>query len=101
MAFPGRKAAIFVHGCFWHGHDCPMFVRPKTRAEFWAAKIQANRFRDERADLALQAAGWRRLVVWECAVRGRARRPLEAVLGCCEAFLSGSAETSEIGGDWT
>lgn len=64
------RAAIFVHGCFWHGHDCRFFKWPKTRPAFWRKKIQNNRASDFRASKALRAAGWRVGVVWECAIRG-------------------------------
>jgi len=80
LVFPRFRAVVFVHGCFWHGHDCPMFKLPVTRAEFWAAKIKGNRARDARAHNGLAAAGWRAMVLWECALRGPGRRPLEAVL---------------------
>jgi len=69
IAFIGRRAAIFVHGCFWHGHHCPRGARaPKTNAAYWAAKIARNRARDAAAQQALAAQGWRCLVVWECAL---------------------------------
>src|SRR5262245_13588963 len=53
LIFPARRAVLFVHGCFWHGHSCPMFRLPLSRQEFWAAKIEANRVRDARAVEAL------------------------------------------------
>jgi len=85
IVLPKWRAVIFAHGCFWHGHDCPMFVWPKTRAEFWRDKIARNREADARAQAALAATGWRRAVVWECALRGRARLPLgEPVRRCAE-----------------
>jgi len=89
-----------VHGCFWHGHDCPLFRHPATRADFWEAKIAANRRRDAQADVALESAGWRRLTIWECAVRGRARRPLSETLDACAAFLGSQATTVELAGCW-
>ncbi|RZZ89657.1 DNA mismatch endonuclease Vsr [Pseudoxanthomonas winnipegensis] len=64
------QVAIFVHGCFWHGHDgCRYATVPRTRTEFWAAKISANATRDTRSIAALTALGWRVIVVWECALR--------------------------------
>lgn len=63
-------AAIFVHGCFWHGHDCSLFKLPGTREEFWRQKIGRNKVNDQKASVALIAAGWRVGVVWECAIRG-------------------------------
>ncbi len=70
LAFPGLRAVVFVNGCFWHGHDCPKFILPKTRTEFWAAKIARNRARDASVLEELSARGWRTRVVWECALKG-------------------------------
>lgn len=64
-----HHAVVFVHGCFWHGHDCPLFTWPKTREDFWRTKIEGNRARDTRAINALTAAGWRVAIVWECSLR--------------------------------
>lgn len=100
MVFPRFRAAIFVHGCFWHGHDCPMFKLPGTRQEFWSAKIVGNRQRDQRKASELEAAGWRILTVWECSLRGPARRPLGEVTGCCSAFLKTGEIRCELSGDW-
>jgi len=70
VVMKGRKVALFVHGCFWHGHDCPRGARkPKANADYWNAKIDRNRARDARVEAALTAAGWRVLVVWECRLR--------------------------------
>jgi DNA mismatch endonuclease (patch repair protein) len=70
IAFVGRRAAIFVHGCFWHGHDCPRGARaPKANADYWSAKIARNRARDAAAEAALRDRGWRVFTVWECALR--------------------------------
>jgi DNA mismatch endonuclease (patch repair protein) len=73
IVYAGRKLAIFVHGCFWHGHDCPRGARaPKANAEYWRGKIARNRSRDERTLAALSATGWRTLVVYECELKDRA-----------------------------
>ena len=70
VVMKGRRTALFVHGCFWHGHDCPRGGRkPKANADYWLAKIARNRARDERAVADLAAAGWRVLIVWECEMR--------------------------------
>jgi len=67
LVFPSRRQVIFVHGCFWHRHRCHLGDRcPKTRREFWLAKLTANRRRDAKNQKALRAAGWRVLIVWEC-----------------------------------
>lgn len=70
VVLPGRRIVIFVHGCFWHGHQhCRYATTPSTRTEFWAIKLDNNRKRDIRDLAALQAAGWRTLVIWECYLR--------------------------------
>lgn len=69
LAFPKYKAVVFIHGCFWHGHDCRYFKVPQTRTAFWLDKINANRQRDVRQLAQLKQAGWRVLVIWECATR--------------------------------
>lgn len=75
IVLPKYRAAIFVHGCFWHGHDCPLYRLPGTRPDFWRNKIDRNRASDRRARDALLAAGWRVAVVWECALRGAGTDP--------------------------
>ena len=69
ICFPGRRVAIFVHGCFWH--RCPHCgpSRPKTHREFWEAKFVRNRARDERDNALLVSAGWTVIVVWECRLK--------------------------------
>lgn len=69
IVFPSRKAAIFVHGCFWHGHGCRIGQLPKSRLDYWTPKIAANSARDDRKHAALAAAGWRSLVVWQCELK--------------------------------
>jgi DNA mismatch endonuclease (patch repair protein) len=70
IVLPGRKLALFVHGCFWHGHDCAHGrVTARRNAHYWTAKIAANRERDERKRVALAALGWYVEVVWECECR--------------------------------
>ena len=70
IVLPCYHAVILVHGCFWHGHDCPFFKLPGTRREFWEQKIGGNRIHDKKTRTALLALGWRVGVVWECAIRG-------------------------------
>lgn len=66
MAFLGRKKAVFVHGCYWHGHRCKLGRMPKSRVEFWSKKIADNKARDRRAMARLRRQGWKALVIWEC-----------------------------------
>ena len=61
---------LFVHGCFWHGHKCPLGRIPKSRVEFWTDKIVTNKTRDEKNLDKLKALGWDCLVVWECQLKG-------------------------------
>lgn len=79
LTFPMYKAAIQVNGCFWHRHLCHLFKWPKTRREFWQAKLEANVARDNRNIADLEELGWRVLIVWECAIKGKSRRPVTEV----------------------
>jgi DNA mismatch endonuclease (patch repair protein) len=70
IVMPSKKIAIFVHGCFWHAHKgCKYAKVPATRPDFWAAKLQANVERDQKAIETLTTMGWRVLCVWECSTR--------------------------------
>lgn len=71
MVFTLRRKVIFVHGCFWHGHDCPLGRIPKSRVEFWVGKITGNKARDERNLDRLRALGWACLVIWECQLKNQ------------------------------
>ena len=74
IVYTGRKLAIFVHGCFWHGHECARGARmPKANASYWESKIARNRARDEKTLAAYAAMGWRTLVVYECELKDKAR----------------------------
>jgi len=95
---PKHRAAIFVHGCFWHGHDCSLFKMPGTRQEFWSGKIETNRVRDARVDEMLAQQGIRRLSIWECAFRGPGKLGLEATLQATAEWLRGRDERGEIRG---
>jgi DNA mismatch endonuclease (patch repair protein) len=67
IVFRRKKQAIFVHGCFWHGHPCPRGGRaPKTNSEYWKEKLQRNERRDRKAVESLRLMGWAVLVIWEC-----------------------------------
>jgi DNA mismatch endonuclease, patch repair protein len=79
-----QRKAIFVHGCFWHGHtECAKgTTRPKTRPEFWQNKISANMARDRRVITELKQLGWKALTIWECQLRDT-----EAVTAALSRFL--------------
>ncbi|MFN3351470.1 very short patch repair endonuclease [Pseudorhodoplanes sp.] len=98
IVFPAYKAAVFVHGCFWHGHDCRFFRLPGTRREFWSAKIERNRSRDAEVAAALKKAGWRRLVVWECTLRGQPREAVCAIADQIADWLISTNTDEQIRG---
>lgn len=73
LTFASRRCVIFVHGCFWHGHDCLRGARmPKTNVSYWRRKIERNRERDAEAKAILEADGWHVLPLWECGLKDRA-----------------------------
>ena len=70
IVLPKYRAAVFVNGCFWHGHQgCKWFVKPKTNTDFWNAKFQYNIERDQRNYKKLEEMGWRVFIIWECEIR--------------------------------
>ena len=86
IVFAGRRKVIFVHGCFWHKHDCKYFKWPKSNAEFWRRKIEGNVHRGADNCAALTAAGWDYMVVWECELKEKNLEPLWDMI---TAFLNG------------
>ena len=95
VVLPRHHAVIFVHGCFWHGHEgCPYFRLPKTNTDFWKAKIVRNVERDAEIVARLVAQGWRVLTVWECMTRGQTR---EIVSGKIAGWLQGPHAVGELG----
>jgi DNA mismatch endonuclease (patch repair protein) len=70
LVFPAKRTAVFVHGCFWHGHTCPRGARlPKTNRNYWQAKISRNMARDKASLTALKKLGWKVRIIWECETR--------------------------------
>ncbi len=98
LVFPKYNAVIFVHGCFWHGHDCHLFRMPSTRTEFWQTKIARNRSVDQRAIRKLDSLGLRYAVVWECALKGRTRLAADKVVQDCALWLASNTRTLELRG---
>jgi len=91
LVFPRYRAALFVHGCFWHGHDCHLFTWPKSREEFWRTKIESNRIRDAQDIQRLRKLGWRVGVVWECALKGKRKLDSQRVIQEAGKWLSGDS----------
>jgi DNA mismatch endonuclease, patch repair protein len=96
LVFPKYHAVVFIHGCFWHGHQCNLFVVPATNTAFWMKKIGGNRARDERAVTALRALDWRVMTVWECAVRGPDRQRLDTLAMKISRWLLAKKPVSEF-----
>ncbi|MCG9084115.1 very short patch repair endonuclease [Laribacter hongkongensis] len=100
IVLPKFRAVIFVHGCFWHGHDCRYFKVPQTRTGFWLDKIGKNQERDRRQLEKLGQQGWRVLVVWECAIRGHGHAGVEMTANRIADWLrqgAGPAQMDEAG----
>lgn len=90
------QCVIFTHGCFWHQHHCHLFKVPATRTAFWLEKIGKNVARDRRDQVRLQALGWRVLIVWECALRGREKLSDAALFERLEEWICGADADAQI-----
>ena len=102
LVFPARKVATFVHGCFWHQHNCHLSKPPEQRREFWDQKLRLNRRRDAESLSQLHALGWRTVVIWECSLRGRERLLQSDVVEAAVRFIrEGAEQTLEISGRCT
>ena len=91
-----HNALVFVHGCFWHMHNCALFKPPKTRADFWLEKLTNNVTRDELHVAALVDMGWRVAVVWECALRSTSKSRQTAELNRLVAWILSRRKRLEI-----
>ncbi|MEH5098903.1 very short patch repair endonuclease [Atlantibacter hermannii] len=90
------RCVIFTHGCFWHRHHCYLFKVPATRTEFWMTKINGNVARDRRDAEQLRAEGWRVLIIWECALRGRLKLTDAALCERIEEWVCDGGDMAEI-----
>ena len=95
IVLPKYRTAIFVHGCFWHGHNgCKYYTVPKTNTEFWVAKVERNKERDQEVWRKLEAKGWYVIIVWECQLKkGRIDETVERV--AAEIVKNGEAYLAE------
>ena len=98
LVLPKHNAVIFINGCFWHGHDCPMFRWPNTKQEFWREKILNTKERDARNKRELANEGWRTASVWECALKGKHRLNLTDTVSLLSDWLCSDSITREIRG---
>ncbi len=100
LVFKQFKAAIFVHGCFWHGHeDCAIAHIPKRNRRFWKHKFKRNVNRDQRVLAELEERGWRTLVVWECSMKPNPWFDLDQVIDFVETWLRSQAASSQLSGN--
>ena len=91
IAFMSRRKAIFVHGCFWHRHDCSKGRLPKSRLHYWRPKLQKNVERDRAVQNRLRSLGWDVLVIWQCETAD-----LEALASRLQYFVDGSRKSIDI-----
>jgi DNA mismatch endonuclease (patch repair protein) len=99
IVLPRYRSVVFVHGCFWHRHECDLFRWPESRTEFWREKLDANAARDERAADALDTAGWRQAIIWECALKGRKKRDFQDTMQRLIAWIRSDEQAITIGGE--
>lgn len=90
------RCILFTHGCFWHHHDCYLFKVPETRTDFWLNKIGKNVERDVRDIARLKALGWRVMVVWECALRGKQKLDDAAMKDRLEEWICAGEGCAQI-----
>ena len=99
IVLPRHRAVVFVHGCFWHRHECDLFRWPESRTEFWRDKLNANAARDMKTAEALEKAGWRQAVIWECALKGRKKRDFQDTMQRLIAWIRSGEQAITIGGE--
>lgn len=98
LVFPKYSAVVLINGCFWHGHDCHLFKWPSTREEFWHQKITSNQVRDARNSAEYKKRGWKSMVIWECALKGRTRLDPDDVVEIVASWLKfGSVDSRILG----
>lgn len=99
IVLPRHRAVVFVHGCFWHRHECDLFRWPESRTEFWRDKLNDNAARDMTAAEALEKAGWRQAVIWECALKGRKKRDFQDTMQRLIAWIRSDEQAITIRGE--
>lgn len=96
LVLPKYNAVIFIHGCFWHRHNCHLFKWPSTRPQFWKTKINRNVEVDKRNYNQLKREGWWVLTIWECALKGRTKRSLDEVIDKTVYWLEYETRNKQI-----
>ena len=98
IVLPKYRAVIFVHGCFWHAHDCPAFRWPETRQEWWQQKLSRNRERDAETIRILALQGWRIAIIWECALKGKYRQQPDSLIRQLSDWLKSDRKNLTLSG---
>ena len=98
LVFPEYYSVMFIHGCFWHGHNCHLFKWPSTHPKFWQIKINRNREVDERNYKQLNKDGWYILTIWECGLKGKSRKPLPEIIERTSHWLKYETRNKQIKG---
>ena len=98
LVFPKYRALVMINGCFWHGHDCHLFKWPSSRGVFWREKIESNQVRDAKNITEYGERGWRAMIIWECALKGRTRRDSDEVIAEISDWLTAGSRNTEITG---
>lgn len=98
LVFPRYRAVIFVHGCFFHGHDCHLFRWPNSNQHFWKAKIERNIERDSEVAERLRSSGWRIATVWECALKGKTRLDRQDAMQSLALWVRSGGQSKELRG---
>lgn len=96
IVLPRYQAAILINGCFWHGHQCRLFKWPRTRSDFWRAKIEGNILRDRQKMSELHRMNWRVCVIWECEIKGAREDHLNSVIDSVSEWLTGGGRELSI-----
>ena len=98
LVFPKYKAVLFIHGCFWHGHNCNLFKLPSTRPDFWMDKITRNQYVDQKNISDLNYRNWRTATIWECSIRKNAKYDVSEVIKIFTQWLVSDKKIFEIRG---
>ncbi|MEE2730110.1 MAG: DNA mismatch endonuclease Vsr [Pseudomonadota bacterium] len=96
IVLPKYHAVILVNGCFWHGHNCHLFKWPSTRPDFWKEKICSNIERDKKNISKLHKEGWKTLVIWECALKGKQKQDFNILIRVVSNWIQFDTESAEI-----
>lgn len=98
IVLPRYRAVVFIHGCFWHRHECSLFRWPQSRTDFWREKLDGNAVRDQKALRALDEAGWRHAVVWECSLKGNEKLNFDETVHRLVAWIRSGEKSLNIRG---